>query len=73
MIDAYQSDWDSTFSWQVFEILSLDNLSAFSPSHMDTCTMMHELMLISILTQYIVNYYIFIIYYLQNLADRMIG
>jgi hypothetical protein len=33
--------------------------------------MMHELMLISILTQYLVNYYIFIIYYLQNLADRV--
>ena len=32
--------------------------------------MMHELMLISILTQYLVNYYIFIIYYLQNLADQ---
>jgi hypothetical protein len=33
--------------------------------------MMHELILISILTQYLVNYYIFIIYNLQNLADRV--
>ena len=28
-------------------------------------------LLISILAQYLVNYYIFIIYYLQNLADRV--
>lgn len=44
--------------------------SACSASYEETCTMMHELMLISILTQYLVNYYIFIIYYLQNLADQ---
>lgn len=46
-----------------FEILSLDTPCLLSR---ETCTMMHELMLISLLTQSPINYYIFILYYVQT-------
>ena len=70
MIDAYQSDWDSTFSWLVYWY----SPAWYSPPalSLQTCTMMHEWMLISILTQSLINCYTFKLY-VHNLTGWLAG